>query len=464
MFDLQLIPSRKTVKFNQQLPFFNWYYPFDTDDDRLLNSSLPLLAFKTLHTQRRAIYIHIPFCETICSFCPFTRGKYSSNVEVQNYVNALLLEIELKRHLIGRSAVDTITVGGGTPSLLSPSQIEALGVSIQSNFDTQNLKEFTFEVETKSVTREKLEAMRSIGVNRVSFGAQTFLESYRKIFSLDASIAQILRASELMNEMFDYTNVDMIYGMAGQSLADLYKDASEALKLQTTTIDFYPLNNLAAQARMYRSMKAAGLQHLSATKRLQYRIKLDEFMREQMYAPISGYSYSRSIGTYRGVVRHSPKFYYHDILYGYHDDAVIGYGSSAISQLPGYNLYNFASRQEYTSGLLDKHSLPFETFITSDCPEKGVIGFPYRGILEKSRVRWPELPIETSAAFNEAIAADLVVDRGATYELSNSGWLCYVNLMYYFMSQRSKEWITRRIKHRIDGGHECEETELTESL
>ncbi len=368
MFDLKLLPSRKLIKFNQQLPFFKWYYPFDTDEDRLPNPFLPLLAIKSLQTRRCAVYVHVPFCETICSFCPFTRGTYSSETEIQNYVAALPLEIDLKRRFVGRCKVDVIFVGGGIPSLLSPHQIESLGAAIHSNFDTRSLKEFTFESEVKSVTRGKLEAMHSIGVNRVSFGAQTFSDSYRKIFSLDASVAQVVNAAKLINERFDYTNVDMIYGMAGQTPKDLYQDAREALNLQTTTVDFYPLNNLAAQTRMHRTMRAVGLQHLPATERVQHRIRLDEFLRAQGYAPINGYSYSLAVGSQREVVQHSPKFYYHDVVYGYHDDAIIGYGSSALTQLPGYNLYNAADRADYVSRLLDKQILPFEAFAIPDCP------------------------------------------------------------------------------------------------
>src|SRR5688500_14613026 len=102
MFDLRLLPNRRVIKFNQQLPFFNWYYPFDTDEDRLPNPLLPLFAIDTLQTRRRAIYLHVPFCQTICSFCPFTRSHYSSEADIQNYITALLFEIELKRQFIGR--------------------------------------------------------------------------------------------------------------------------------------------------------------------------------------------------------------------------------------------------------------------------------------------------------------------------------------------------------------------------
>src|ERR1700704_4445726 len=191
MFDLKLIPQGGLFTFNRQLPFFNWYYPFDLHPANELNPVLPFLEFERHPPQRCAVYLHVPFCDTICSFCPFTRGKYDRDRDIESYVEALVGEIELKRTLIGRPTVDVIFVGGGTPSVLSPAQIEVLGEAIHTHLDTTNLVEFTFELEVKSVTREKLEAMRRIGVNRISFGAQTFSTRHRELFSLDATLGQI---------------------------------------------------------------------------------------------------------------------------------------------------------------------------------------------------------------------------------------------------------------------------------
>lgn len=465
MFELELLPERVMFKFNRQLPFFNWYYPFEVDSDR---SSDPLKPFLQLHrscARRRAVYIHIPFCDTVCSFCPFSRGKFNSVSQVEYYFEALLRELEIKQRIIGRCKVDCVFIGGGTPSVLTPSQIELLGASIHRNFDTDSLKEFTFEIEVKSVTPDKLISMQRIGVNRISFGAQTFSTTHRTLFSLDASISQIQDTACLINEMFSYTNVDMIYGMAGQSVDQLYYDAEMAMQLQTTTIDFYPLNNLAAQVRMHRLVQQSDLQYLSATQRTQYRLLLDQHMRTHGYIPINGYSYSLvNSPQAQRIIQHSPKFLYHDIVNGYSDDEIIGYGSSALSRLSGYNLYNISDRLEYARAILEKYSLPCEAFKVSPCHEKGIVSFPYRGILDKARISWQVIPEETSLALNRLSECGLVMDRGDTYELSKLGWLFYVNLMYYLMPSAEKLWISNRIDELILAGHICEETELNDIL
>jgi len=462
MFDLRILADQPLIKFNRQLPMFNWHYPFHCEDDRLADPCAPFKRVGRVDARRRAVYIHIPFCDTICNFCLFQKAKYQSDADIQHYLNALIAEFGLKRHFMGSYKVDAIFVGGGTPSVLSPEQIELLGKVIRQSFDLQNLKEFTFEVEVKSVTRDKLHALQSIGVNRVSFGAQTFSPKYRAIFSLDATVEQIQEAAKLINAMFAYTNVDILYGMAGQDEEELYNDADAALRLQTTTIDFYPLNNFAAPRPMHRAMRKSGLSYLPATTRIQYRRYLDKLLRSRGYAPINGYGYSVADRAEDStVVQHAPKFLYHDLIYGYQDDEIIGYGSSAISQMMGFNLLNTADRSRYVTQVLEDKALPHEAYGPIASPERGIVSFPFRGVLEKSRVSWARLPDETWIALQEAMDAGLVIERSDGYELSPVGWLFYVNLMYYFMPERGKKWITNQIERCQSDGRGCGDTDLS---
>ena len=466
MFRLRLFPTQPLIKFNQQLPISNWAYPFHRDEGRHRDQLAPYSTPSRAGIQRRAIYIHIPFCETICNFCPFQRDKYKSRSEVDQYLKALYAEMDLKRNFIGYYKVNAIFVGGGTPSLLSPHQIEALGQAIARNFDLKDLTEFTFEVEVKSASQEKLQAMRAVGVNRVSFGVQTFSERYRALFSLDATEKQIRDAAALANAMFPYTNMDLLYGMAGQNLDQLRDDVAAAVRLQTKTIDVYPINNLAASRAMHVAMARAGLDFLAETIRLQYRIYINELFQELGYGPVSGYSYAVADETcqdQRGPVQDSPKFLYHDIFYGHHDDEIIGYGSSALSQIPGFNLYNLANRQTYVK-ILETGALPHISFGPVAAPERGIVFFPYRGVLEKSRVPWDTVPDETLVALREAEDAELIVDHGGKYELTKVGWLFYVNLMYYLMPEQGKRWISNKIERHQQAGRSSGSTDLTELI
>jgi len=460
MFDVGLRVDNSTSPFTRHLPVFNWYYPFEFASTRVPSFLTALENIEWPLVRRRAAYFHIPFCDTVCTFCPFTKGRYTTDTAVEEYLRALVKEVQLKQPYVGKLNVESIAVGGGTPSILTPSQIAVLGDCIHTYLDTSSVSEFVVEVEVKSVTREKLLAFRQIGVNRISFGVQTFSQPLRHAFHLDAEISQIVRVTELANELFPYTNIDMIYGTAGQQIEDVIKDADSAIQLSTTTIDFYMLNNLAAQMKMHRGLSNQGVQPLTATQRLEQRRRLAQHMTSRGYARISGYSYALKRGTAEQVIQTSPKFLYHDILYGHHDDAVVGYGAAALSRVPGYNFYNVFARQDYGSSILDRGILPSTAYRVGDCMEKGVVSFPYRGVLVKSKIPWASVPDETLDALDQLVRAGLVIENPTTFALTEAGWLFYVNLMYFLMPSNAKLWLSEEIATRIARGHQCETTEL----
>jgi anaerobilin synthase len=462
MFDLNIVPGAALMKFDRQLPIFNWYYPFTSDTDLEDNTLAPYAAFNNAIAARRSVYIHIPFCETICNFCPFQRDKVTAATDLDRYVEALTTEIDVRRGMLGRCRVDAIFVGGGTPSLLTPRHIARLGAAVERNFDLSSLTEFSFEVEAKSASWDRLVAMRDIGANRASFGAQTFSERYRGLLSLDATHEQIAVTAERLNRLFACTNVDVLYGMAGQTIDEVFDDLRLALELATTSIDVYPINNLAASRSMHRALAGAALEFLPATIRVAFRMHIEEFFRDHGYAPINGYSFAAAEGAHRSgfMVRDRPRFLYHDVLYGHADDEVVGYGSSALSRIAGFNLINVGNTRAYAHEILNRKGLAHQTFGPISAPERGIVLFPYRGNLEKSRVAWPEVPSETLAALRSAVAADLVIDRGDRYELTHSGWLFYVNLMYFLMPRSGKEWISRKIESLQRQGRRCGSTEL----
>jgi len=461
MFDVGLRTDNGSYPFARHLPVFNWYYPFESETTRVPSFLAALEDVDWPLMRRRSVYFHVPFCDTVCTFCPFTKGRYTSDSTVEDYVRALVREVQLKQPYVGNLKVDSISVGGGTPSVLTPSQIEVLGDCIHTYFETSDVSEFSIEIEVKSVTREKLLAFKQIGVNRISFGVQTFSERYRPAFRLDAEIAQILRVAEWTNELFPYTNIDMIYGIAGQRVEDVIRDADSAIQLATTTIDFYMLNNLAAQAKMHRSLNDQGLQRPTAAERLEQRRQLAQHMVSRGYARINGYSYAVKRGAKEELIQPTPRFLYHDILYGYHDDVVVGYGASALTRVHGYNFQNISGRQEYSSWLRGRSILPSIAYRVGDCTEKGVVGFPFRGALVKSRIPWATVPQDTLDRLDQLIRAGLVTEHPDTFGLTETGWLFYVNLMYFLMPKHSQLWLSDEVAARIAAGHECENTELS---
>jgi len=186
------------------------------------------------------LYIHIPFCRSRCSYCDFATGIYESPL-AEHYVNALVKEIEAWDEVSPRP-VDTIYFGGGTPSLLSPSQLAAILETIHSRFDVESGAEVTMEMNPGTVTPESVAEFRRLGISRTSFGAQTFDD--RELARLGRSHTtedttntfQVLR-----NAGFDDVSFDLIAGLPGQSVSGWQYNLDRALALRPEHLSFYLL-------------------------------------------------------------------------------------------------------------------------------------------------------------------------------------------------------------------------------
>ena len=124
------------------------------------------------------LYLHIPFCSAICNYCNFNRGLFDAALK-ERYVDALVTEIERSRASSESNRADTIYFGGGTPSLLEPEEIARIIEACTDAFDVSGDVEVTLEANPETVTVQRLAAFRDAGVNRLSFGVQSFRDDER---------------------------------------------------------------------------------------------------------------------------------------------------------------------------------------------------------------------------------------------------------------------------------------------
>ena len=193
---------------------------------------------------KAGIYLHIPFCRSRCSYCDFATDVFKNAETVERYVDALVSEIENSSRLplYGSHPVDTIYFGGGTPSLLSPRQLEKILDSIYKRFPVEKNIELTMEMNPATVTLETLKEYRNLGVNRASFGAQTFDDAELKRLGRRHTAEDVRETIELLRRA-NFTNVsfDLIAGLPRQSIADWERNLDEALKLKPEHISLYLL-------------------------------------------------------------------------------------------------------------------------------------------------------------------------------------------------------------------------------
>ncbi len=190
------------------------------------------------------LYVHIPFCSSRCSYCDFATGLYQTEL-AERYVCALVQEIkvqEIKRSQHVGQLIDTIYFGGGTPSLLNPSQLERILAALFDKFQIDATPEITLEINPGSVTTEKHRAFRQLGINRASFGAQTFDDAELAKLGRSHTSADTLKTfSALRNAGFSNVSFDLIAGLPGQTLGGWQRNIRHALELQPEHLSFYLL-------------------------------------------------------------------------------------------------------------------------------------------------------------------------------------------------------------------------------
>ena len=185
----------------------------------------------------KSVYIHIPFCSSICSYCDFSKFYYNE-VWVNQYLEALNNEIDLNYK---GEVLNTLYIGGGTPSCLNIEQLTKL-FNIIKKFNLSTKVEFTFECNVENINKEKLEFLYKKGVNRLSIGVQTFNNDLLKILNRHHTKEEVIEKINLAKSIgFNNINVDLIYAIPKEDMNILKNDLDLFLSLNINHISTYSL-------------------------------------------------------------------------------------------------------------------------------------------------------------------------------------------------------------------------------
>ena len=215
-----------------------------------------------------SLYIHLPWCIKKCPYCdfnshelaptvahaaslPFPRGGFAAlgrpgaggvdGLPEQRYIDALVADLESSLPLIWGRTVHSIFIGGGTPSLFSPQAIDRLLADVRARLKLNADCEITLEANPGTFEKDRFKAFRSAGVNRLSIGVQSFNDQHLKALGRVHDRAQAIAAVEEAAQAFDTFNLDIMYALPGQTLANLEQDMRTALSLQPPHISIYHL-------------------------------------------------------------------------------------------------------------------------------------------------------------------------------------------------------------------------------
>ena len=203
-----------------------------------------------------SLYVGIPFCPSICLYCSFSSSPFSVwKNKVDTYLDALCKEIEACARIYRNRKLDTIYMGGGTPTTLEPYQMDRLLTKIEECFDRSYLKEFTVEAgRPDSITREKLEVLRKHGISRISINPQTMNQSTLDIIGRRHTVEQTVEAFHLARELgFDNINMDLIVGLPGEEYEQVEHTMKEVTALDPDSITVHSLAvKRAARLNMFK--------------------------------------------------------------------------------------------------------------------------------------------------------------------------------------------------------------------
>ena len=198
-------------------------------------SSLPPLS----------LYVHLPWCLKKCPYCDFNSHEWSQggadSLPEQRYLDALCADIESALPLIWGRSVHSIFIGGGTPSLFSPAAIERLLSDLRARLRLEADCEITLEANPGTFEKDRFRAFRSAGVTRLSVGVQSFNDAHLQALGRVHNRAQAIAALEEAASAFDTFNLDLMYALPGQTLAQLDLDLDMALALAPPHLSIYHL-------------------------------------------------------------------------------------------------------------------------------------------------------------------------------------------------------------------------------
>lgn len=183
-----------------------------------------------------SMYIHIPFCRNICSYCNFTKIYYNQEISIK-YLKALREEINEKYN---NEEIKTLYIGGGTPSVLSSYELNVL-FKILSTIKLANDNEFTIEVNVNDINEEKLELFKRNGINRLSVGVQTVNDNYLKLLERENDKQMVYENINLAKKYFNNISVDLMYGFHNQTIEELNEDIKFITSLNISHISIYSL-------------------------------------------------------------------------------------------------------------------------------------------------------------------------------------------------------------------------------
>lgn len=313
------------------------------------------------------IYLHIPFCDTKCIYCDFY--SITNHANKDKFINAILKEIEHYSPLMNGNKFDTVFFGGGTPSLLPVDDFNRIFEALYKNYSISESSEITIEANPGTLDETKLMSLRSLPVNRISFGVQSFNNDDLKFLTRIHSSEEAVRTVQSARDAgYNNINIDLIFALPGQSMDAWKYNLDTAIKLETNHISAYSL--IFEEGTVLNNMKRLG-----QVKSADIELEREMFDYTSSFLKSNGFEhYEISNYAKPGMeCRHNLKYW--------QCEEYISFGPSASSYAGKKRWTNVKNLVNYIKSVESgKSSVDFEEEITE---EKAITEFIFLGLRSK---------------------------------------------------------------------------------
>lgn len=361
-----------------------------------------------------ALYIHIPFCERKCYYCDFTSFAKEGK-DIDNYIDNLIKELSLYKDKLSNHKIETIFIGGGTPSSIHQNYIKRILDYIYENYNIENLVEVSIEINPGTLTLLKAKEYKSFGINRVSMGAQSLNGNLLKAIGRIHTVKDIKDSIEILRKAnFNNINVDLMFGLPGQEINDIEEALQFVSDYNIEHVSFYSL--IVEEETLIHKWHNKGLLQLP-----------DEELDREMYSKVVNYLKLNGYKHYEisNFARKGLECK-HNLAY-WNVKPYLGVGASSHSNLFNKRFWNYSNLKHY-SNALNNSRLPLmgeeEIDIEMEIGEYCILGLRLIDGIDKKRFK-NRFGLDINTKFNEVIFKHinngLLIDANEHIRLTDKG-------------------------------------------
>ena len=346
---LELIPNYSVPRYTS--------YPTTPNFNEKINSDIYVSWLKKLDKNKKiSLYIHIPFCNSLCYFCGCHTSVVNTHKPIENYINSLLKEIKIiSKELKNKFKVSHIHFGGGTPSILMEEQLRMIMQSIKEKFNILKNCKIAIEIDPRFYRKNLTTILNEFSFNRISIGVQDFSKNVQNLvnrvqsFETTREIVNHFRKNNIPN-----INIDLMYGLPGQTVETFSDTLKKINILEPERISIFGYGHVPWKNKRQKLIKGEPLNNKNRLKF--YQLASDYFLNKG-YESFGIDHYAKKTSS---IIQKVKKRKLQRNFQGYSEDSaeiLIGIGASSISHLPNGYIQNTTQTNKYINSI-KKNKLP----------------------------------------------------------------------------------------------------------